>query len=84
MEHEELSYESSKRRFYESQMLQYGKTYSRNKTVLWQKNEEKVHFISRLSLLYKSSFAVRLKFRQSYDCSNISEPPAMANVSETH
>lgn len=51
MEHEELSYESSKQRFYESQMLQYGKTYSRNKTVLWQKNGEQVHFISRLSFV---------------------------------
>lgn len=72
LEHEELSYESSKRRFYESQMLQYGKTYSGNKTVLWQKSEDKVHFISRLSLLYKTSFTVR-----SYDCSNTSEAPAM-------
>lgn len=40
--------------------------------------------LSADSLLYKTSFAVRLKFRQSYDCSNTSEPPAMANVSETH
>lgn len=35
--------------------------------------------LSADSLLYKTSFAVR-----SYDCSNTSEPPAMANVSETH